>query len=45
MSDENQANGENMRVDPQRAQVLAENVGSVLQKISGAAKTRQVYTQ
>ena len=28
-----------------RAQVLAENVGSVLQKISGAAKTRQVSTQ
>lgn len=45
MSDENQANGENMRVDPQRAQVLAENAGSVLQKISGAAKSRQVSTQ
>jgi hypothetical protein len=42
MSEEDQANGENMRVDPQRAQALAENVGSVLQKISGAAGGRQV---
>lgn len=31
-----------MRVDPQRAHVLAENVGSVLQKISGAASGRKV---
>jgi hypothetical protein len=45
MSEENHANEETMRIDPQRAQVLAENVGSVLQKISGAAKSRQVYTQ
>ena len=42
MSEENQANGETMRVDPQRAQALAENVGSVLHKISGAAGGRQV---
>jgi len=42
MSEETQANGETMRVDPQRAQALAENVGSVLQKISGAAAGRQV---
>jgi hypothetical protein len=42
MSEENQASGETMRVDAQRAQALAENVGSVLQKISGAAGGRQV---
>jgi len=42
MSEENQASGETMRVDPQRAHALAENVGSVLQKISGAAGGRQV---
>ena len=43
MSEENQANGEEtMRVDPQRAQVLAENVGGVLQKISGASGGRKV---
>ena len=42
MSEENQANGETMRVDPQRAHALAENVGSVLQKISVAAGGRQV---
>jgi hypothetical protein len=42
MSEENQENSENMRVDLQRSQALAENVGSVLQKISGAAGGRQV---
>lgn len=42
MPEEDKATGE-MRVDPQRAQVLAENVGSVLQKISGASNRRQVW--
>ena len=42
MSDGAETSGENMRIDPQRAQVLAENVGSVLQRVETAAGGRKV---
>lgn len=42
MTESTEANGESMRIDPQRAQVLAENIGSVLQRVEKAAGGRKV---
>lgn len=42
MPDDTEANSESMRIDPQRAHVLAENVGSVLQRVEKAAGGRKV---